>query len=176
MTRFIGQTLNYLYTLFDPKNPSRQSKVIALNAASMTNDHLTSLWVQSMLVYFLTNIESIFRFTLVFFLDTKFFKNARSQPKYMTASRLLDNLRKIYPQAKVFDKAYNLKLRNSIAHGAFWFDSGELYFTSDPHLLPGTVQHLSLVDLMKDSMKANVGAMAFIAALDDEINKGTFHP
>jgi len=172
MTNFFTKTLNYLYTLFDPKNPNRQVQVKGLGKMGMTKAHLTSLWGQSMVLNFLVGIESVFRFTLVFFLNTNFFKHAGCKPKHTTTSRLLKELGKIYPQAKGFDKAFSLKLRNSIAHGAFWFDSGKLYFTPDPHFK--TIRHVTLVDLMKRSMEANVGAMAFIDALVEEINKGTF--
>jgi len=171
-TSFFAQALNYLTSLFAPKNPHRKTQVNNLGKFGMTEDHLTSLWCQSMIANFLANIESIFRFTLIFFLDEKFFRDVKCEAKFMTTNRLLKELKRIYPQAKDFDEAFDLNLRNSIAHGAFWFESDKWHLTSDPHFK--NIKLLTLADLMMLAIKADVGAKAFIDALNNERKKGTF--
>jgi hypothetical protein len=167
-----GEALNYLNTLFSPTNPCRQIQTDTLEAVGMTQNHLTSLWMQSMISNFLVNIESVFRFTLVFFLNSQFFKDNHLRPKYATTNQLLTKIAETYSHVGYFREAFNLNLRDSFAHGSFWFSDNELHYTSDPHLT--VVNHMSLADFMKTSMKTNVAAHAFIDVLDSEINEGMF--
>lgn len=172
LTRRFGEVLNYLYTLFSPRNPLREMQTKVLGAVGMTEDYLTSLWIQSMVSYFLTNVESVFRFTLAFLLNDKFFKDMNCKLEYATTTNLLRKLEGIYLPTKNFRKAFDIGMRTSFAHGSYWFENKELHMASDPHLR--TVRSISLMNFMQIAMKANVGAMAFIDVLDNEINKGMF--
>lgn len=167
-----GDSLNHLYPLFSPQNPCRQMQTEVVSAIGIKEEHLTSLWIQSMISHFLANVESVFRFTLIFFLSDRFFKHAKCMPKHMTLNSLLIELGKIYEPAKRFDTVFDKDIRNSLAHGSFWFEKREICLASDPHLKE--IRRMHLEEFMKVVIRANVAAIAFIHVLHMEINKGTF--
>jgi hypothetical protein len=90
----------------------------------------------------------------------------------MTVSRLLRELGDIYQPAEKFDEVFDMDIRNCLAHGSYWFENKEMHLASDPHLK--NIRIMPLEDFMKAAMKTNVSAIAFVEALDSEMNKGTF--
>ncbi|MDH5770208.1 MAG: hypothetical protein OEZ25_02825 [Candidatus Bathyarchaeota archaeon] len=172
MTGDFGQTFNYMWKLFDPQNPNREYLWKKLDQIGLTDHHRAYLWIQTMLSNYLVNVEAIFRFTFLFFLNECFFTERGYKKSDMTVSSLLKALKKLYPPVQNLDKAFDTDLRNSLAHGSFWFENGRWCITSDPHFKK--VICLELLEVMMKFKKANIVAMAFTDVLFEEINKGTF--
>ena len=172
MSRDLGQTLNYMYSLFDPKDPHREDRMKKLNQLGLTDHHITYLCLQSMLSTFLVNVESVFRFSFLFFLNDRFFNERSYKKATMTVSSLLKELKKVYSPAAEIAGAFDQDIRNSLAHGSFWFENGKWCITTDAHMK--RVKCFELLEVMKKFKRANTAAMAFTDVLLEEINKGTF--
>jgi len=167
MTRNFGQALNFMWSLFEPMKGEKLSDYFA--QLGFTKDYQVSLWAQSLLCNFLINVESVFRFSMVFFLDNKFLRGRK-----MTLFKLICELEKVYPPATRLNEAFDRELRNSLAHGGFWLEPERWYVTTDPHLDPASIKCLDIVELWKIVKKANVAAIAFQDVLNKKIRAGIF--
>lgn len=167
MTRNFGQALNFIFRLFEPNKGVILSDAFA--QLGFTKDYQVSFWAQSMLCNFLINVESVFRFTMIFFLNDKFLHG-----RLMTLSSLINKLEKVYPPVAKLNQTFNIELRNSLAHGGFWLEPGTWCITTDPHLGLASIKRLNLVELFKIVKSANVATMAFQDVLNKKIRAGVF--
>lgn len=92
----------------------------------------------------------------------------------MTLTQLLRAIIKISPTAgKKLRKLIDTNLRNSLAHGTFWFKhGGKVFFAKNSYLQE--VKEISLADFMKESKKINVISHAFTNTLGKKIKEGFF--
>ena len=117
----------------------------------------------------LIDYESVFKTSLLFFLEEE-----NEIRRDMTLTQLLRAIIKISPKAgKKLRKLIDTNLRNSLAHGTFWFNSGGKVFLAKNSYLQ-EVTEISLVDFMKESKRINIIAHAFANTLGEKIKEGFF--
>lgn len=90
------------------------------------------LFMSQLIAVGLTAYESVFKTSLLFFIDT--FKQ-NNMTKTITLNPLLDRIEQISPKAEAgLKKMINPQIRNSLAHGTFWFDYQTIYLATNSHL------------------------------------------
>lgn len=90
-----------------------------------------------------------------------------------TLTQLLKAIVKISPSAGgKIKKLIDTDLRNSLAHGTFWFKRDKVFLAKNSYLQE--IREMSLADFMKESKRVNVIAQAFVYTLDKKIRQGFF--
>ncbi|MGA2682977.1 MAG: hypothetical protein ABSF44_14400 [Candidatus Bathyarchaeia archaeon] len=70
----------------------------------------------------------------------------------------------------------DVNLRNSIAHGTFWFESDMVFLAENSYLADAEVEKLPLIDFWKRIRRINVISNAFIETLAKKAEEGYFIP
>ena len=159
-SRNYGMAFNEIQKIFD----SGES-VEEFAAKSGLNTHiLTYICISQLVSVMLLSYESVFKTSLLFFL-----KEEQGFRKNMTLGQLLQAIKKISPSVgDKIDKLVNTKIRNSVAHGTFWFkEGGKVFLARNSHL--EEVEEISLADFWIEAKKINIIATAFIETLLQKI-------
>jgi hypothetical protein len=122
-----GEALNEFIKLFDsPKDIAiNKSPNIGISEHGITYALVSLLW-GSLII----NMETILKTSLLFFL-----KEEQGLNKSMTLGQLIKTIKDISPNVgQRLDNIIERKLRNTIAHGSFWFESGKVFLSENSHL------------------------------------------
>ena len=163
-----GQAFNTMFKIFDTadhvKAFAARNKVDGIN-----EEVLTGSFLNQMIGLFLYDIETVFKTSLIFFLEEK-----QGLRKRMELGKLLKAIKKISP--KIWSKLkplIDLELRNAFAHGAFWFEAGgEAHLAKNSHLT--NPKNLKFHELLIRVKKQNIVAHAFVKVLMEKVDQGYF--
>lgn len=137
--------------------------------AGLTKHTLGFLFLSQMIGTFLIDVESVFRTSLIFFLEEE-----SGIKKDMTLGQLLWTIKKISPSIGArLEKLVDTELRNCLAHGTFWFRLGGKVFLATNSYLE-EVNEISLTQLMIEAKKMNIIAHAFVHTLMRKVRRGYF--
>lgn len=120
----------------------------------------------------LHDYEAILKTSFVFFLEEeKGIKDGiRSK---MTFSKFIRRLKQISPShGDALDKIVDKDLRNSLAHGTYWFDKDKVFLAKNSYL--DEVEQLSLAEFWKRTRRINIISHAFIETLMEKVKAGYF--
>jgi hypothetical protein len=137
--------------------------------SGLTEETIAFIYLTQLISHTLIQYESVFRTSLLFFLEED-----NGIRRDMTLTRLLKAIVRISPSAggKV-KKLIDTDLRNSLAHGTFWFKrGGKVSFAKNSYLQE--IREMSLANFMKESIKVNVIAHAFVYTLHKKMTEGFF--
>jgi len=88
---------------------------------------------------------------------------------------ILTNLKKILPiEGQQLNVLLDVNLRNSIAHGTFWFDGTSVFLAENSYLANDDVEKLDLIDFWKRIRRINLISHAFIERLVNKAEAGYF--
>lgn len=163
-SRNYGMAFNELYKKFEPK----QAKDFA-QKAGLTKQTLTYLFISQMISTLLVYLESVFRTSLLFFLEEEY-----GIKKNMTLGQLLVVIKRVSPSigTKV-ESMINTELRNCLAHGTFWFKGGGRVFLATNSYLE-EVREITLSQLWIEVRRISIIAIAFVHTLNKKVKQGYF--
>lgn len=166
-TRNYGMTFNEIQKIFE----SEKSVEEFASKSGLSTHTLTYLFVSQLVGVMLVSYEAIFKTSLLFFL-----KEEQGLRKDMTLGQLLSVIRNISPSAWTkLEKMINTKVRNSVAHGTFWFvEGGKVFLAKNSYL--EEVDEISLADFWIEMKRINIISMAFIETLLQKVREGYFLP
>ena len=160
-----GKARNEFLNAIYPDKAKEFSEKSGLADETIVYVHLTQLVSLALIDY-----ESVFKTSLLFFLEEE-----QEIRRDMTLTQLLKAIVGISPIAgKKLKKLIDTDLRNSLAHGTFWFKHDKMFLAKNSYLQE--VREMSLADFMKESKRINVIAHAFTYTLGKKINEGFFKP
>ena len=113
------------------------------------------------------NFESVFKTSLLFFL-----KEDAGFHRRMTLGHMINNLKQVSSFGNQVESIIDFELRNSLAHGTFWFGAKTVFLAENSYL--ENVQAVPLVDFLIRVKDQNIAAHAFITALNNKIKQGYF--
>lgn len=167
-SRNYGMAYNEMVDRFKSKEKSEEFTQKCANAG-LTKHTLTYLFISQMIGTFLINLESVFRTSLLFFLEEE-----SGITKDMTLGQLLWKIKEISPSIGTkLKKLVDTQLRNCLAHGTFWFKKGGKVFLARNSYLE-EVEEIELSQLMIESKKVSIIAVALVHILDQKIKQGYF--
>lgn len=164
----LGKAFNTIFSIFD--SAKRVQTFAARNKVDRVDEEvLTGSFLSQTIGLFLYNIETVFRTSLIFFLEEK-----QGLKKKMELGRLLRTIKRISPKTGTkLESLIDLELRNALAHGAFWFEAGGIgYIARNSHL--ENPKKISFVDFMIRGKKQNIVALAFVEVLMEKVSQGYF--
>jgi len=167
-SRQFGQAFNAMFKIFD--NVERVKSFASRNNIDGINeDVLTGSLLNQTIGLFLYDVEMVFKTSLIFFLKEK-----EGLKKRMELGRLLKVIKKISPSIGLkIEPLIDLEIRNALAHGSFWFESGgEAYIAEDSHL--ENPKNLKFFEFLIRVKKQNIVAHALIEVLLKKVNQGYF--
>jgi len=167
-SRQIGQALNAISKIFD-SNDHVRSFADKNKADGIDEEVLTGVFLNQATGNLIYNIETLFKTALIFFLQEK-----QGLRKQMEVGRLIHAIKEISPSigAKL-EPLIDLELRNALAHGAFWFETGgQAYISLDSHLK--SPKSMKFAEFMIRVKKQNIVAHAFIEVLVERVRQGYF--
>ena len=136
--------------------------------AGLTKETLVYLFMAQMMGTYLVELESVFKTSLIFFLEEE-----HGVKKDMTLGQLLKAIKNIFPVVgKELHNMINTKLRNCLAHGAFWFQGGNAFLANNSYL--EDVKVIPLHELWIEFKKANIIAISLTETLLQKIKQGYF--
>jgi len=138
-------------------------------SAGLTKHTLTYLLVSQLIGTFLINLESVFKTSLLFFLEEEC-----GISRKMTLGQLLITIKNISPRVGArLERMIDTDLRNCLAHGTFWFKKGGHVFLSTNSYLE-EVRRISLPELIIEGKRMSIIATAFVYTLDQKTKQGYF--
>lgn len=166
-SRNFGMAFNEMFEKFEPEEAEDFAQKCA--KAGLTKHTLTYLFVSQLIGTFLINAESVFRTSLLFFLEEE-----SGIKKNMALGDLLWTIKQISPSIGVrLEKMVDTKLRNCLAHGTFWFKrGGKVFLASNSYL--EEVNEMPLYKLVIEAKKMNIIAHAFVDTLIQKVRQGYF--
>lgn len=168
LSRQFGWAFNAIFNILG--NLERTKSFSARNKDEGIDEQvLTYSFVNQAIGFFLYEIETVFKNSLIFFLENK-----QGLRKRMEIGKLLKAIKRISPNiGSKLEPLIDLELRNSLAHGAFWFEAGgEVFITPNSHL--EKPKNLKLYDFFIRVKKQNIVAQALIEALVGKAKQGYF--
>lgn len=164
-SRNYSAALNVMVSKFDSEKTLKEFA----SKSGLTLDTITYIFLSQLLATSLIDFESVLKTSLLFFLEEE--NGIRST---MTLGQLLRKIRKISPQlGNRLIEMINTKIRNSLAHGSFWFKRGGMvYLASNSHL--DEVEEMELFQLWIETKRINIIAHAFTCVLSEKIDEGYF--
>lgn len=167
-SRQFGQAFNTVFKIFDTAD--RVKAFAARNKVDGVDEEvLTGSFLNQTIGLFLYDIETVFKTSLIFFLEEK-----QGISKRMELGRLLKAIKSISPNiGSKLEPLIDLELRNALAHGAFWFEAGgEVYLAQNSHL--ENPKNLKSHEFLIRVKKQNIIAHAFIEVLMEKVKQGYF--
>lgn len=161
-----AQTYNKFLSLFSSEEHFK-SILKQCEPVGLTVEMLTQLYLAELVVLMLLDLE-LFKTSLLFFLEEK--NNIR---KNITLGQLLETISSLSPAGAKIRQKIDTRLRNSIAHGLFWFERGGKVYVADNGYLEN-IRQISLTELLIISKKHNILVHSFISVLREKINQGYF--
>jgi hypothetical protein len=163
-SRYFGIALNEMVEKFR----NEESVLEFLKGAGLTSTSATYVLISQLIGTALINLESVFRTSLLFFLEEE-----KGITKTMALGQLLRQIETISPEiGKDLKKMINPRIRNSLAHGTFWFENGKIYLATNSYL--EDVEEMQLYEFWIETKKINIIAVALIEVLIKKINENYF--
>ena len=156
-SRLVANAFNVIFDIFNSKE--KVNSFVSKNAKEgITHEVLTFTFALQLFGVGLLNFESVFKTSLLFFLEEDAGFNRR-----MTLGQMLNALKGVSTFGTHVESKIDFKLRNSLAHGTFWFGKATVFLAENSYL--EKVQPIPFVDFMIRIKKLNIVAHAFIEAL-----------
>lgn len=166
-SRLMGEAFNVIFSLFDSQKAI--DSFVRKNAKEgITHGVLTYTFATQLFGIAILNFETVFKTSLLFFLKEDAGFNRR-----MTLGTMMKKLKAVSPLGQQVESAIDFKLRNSLAHGTFWFGKGTVFLAENSYL--ENVQSITLADFMIKIKTQNIVAHAFIEALLNKKKQGYFN-
>lgn len=167
-SRQFGQAFNAIFKIFDT---AEQVKAFAVRnkVDGIDEEVLTGSLLNQAIGVFLYDIETLFKTSLLFFLVEK-----QGLKRRMEIGPLVNTIISISPAVgPKLKPLIDLELRNALAHGAFWFESGgEVYMAENSYL--DNPKNLKFYQFLIRTKRQNIVAHAFIDTLVEKVNQGYF--
>ena len=166
-SRNYGMAFNEMLKIFD----SPETFLECASNAGLTPHTLTYAFVSQLVGTALVSFESVFKTSLLFFL-----KEESGIQRKLTLGRLLDIIEQINPPiGRRLKKMIDTRIRNSLAHGTFWFrEGGRVFLATNSYL--NEIEEMALHEFWIEIKKMNITSIAFTHILDIKINEGYFRP
>jgi hypothetical protein len=130
------------------------------------------IFFSQMVATALYDYEAALKTTFLFFLEEEQ-GNKNGLRSKMTLGQLIRRLKEISPSfGEALVKLIDLDLRNSLAHGTFWFDRGKVFLAQNSYL--DEIQAIPLVEFWKKTRRINIISHAFIKVLMKKLKEGYF--
>jgi hypothetical protein len=140
-----------------------------VSKSGLNHQTLTAVFTSHMVGTLLVNFESVFKTSLLFFLEEE-----EGIHKRMTLGQLLRSIERISPDIGArLNELINTNLRNSLAHGTFWFRGGGRVFLATNSYLE-EIEEIPLVDFWIEVKKMSIISSALTHVLHIKINEGYF--
>ena len=137
----------------------------------LSNTAVFYLFMSQLITVGLVAYETVFKTSLLFFIDDK----QIGVRKTVALGGLLDKIEKFSPKAGAdLKKMINLRVRNSLAHGTYWFNQQTIYLATNSYLEEITCMDIG--DFWIELKNMNVISLALIDALDKKRSEGYFNP
>jgi hypothetical protein len=137
--------------------------------ADLTQHEATYIFISQLVGIALINIESVFKTSLLFFLEEK-----NGITRNMTLGRLLRTIEDMSSSLGQRLKAIvDTEIRNSLAHGTFWFGNGGKVFLATNSYLED-VKEMPLHKFWMEIKNMNTISLAFTEVLAAKIDAGYF--
>lgn len=163
-SRNYGKAFNEFHKKFE----TEQTVEELVSNSGLTGQTLTHLFISQMIGTILVYYESVFKTSLLFFLEEE-----RGIRKNMTLGQLLGVIEDLSPSIGARLKAMiDTKLRNSLAHGTFWFKEGKVFLAANSYL--EDVEEMKLHELWIQFKELTIIAIAFTEILHQKILEGYF--
>ena len=168
-SRLFGLSFNKMVDKFKPPEVAESAKKSKEEQFALGYSFYSQL-VGTALYYF----EAVLKTSFVFVLEEYTDKNNKVRiRKKMTLGELLFDLKQMFPiEGKKLDDLLDVNLRNSIAHGTFWFEGDRVFLAQNSHL--DEVEQLSLSQFWIRLRRINIISHAFIEILLKKAEKGYF--
>jgi hypothetical protein len=164
-SRNYGMAFNEMHQVFDS-----QEKVEECSRNSgLSLGTLTYAFVAQLVGTALISFESVFKTSLLFFL-----KEEQGVNRRMTLGQMLHVIENISPSiGNRLKNMIDTRIRNSLAHGTFWFmEGGRVFLASDSYL--NVVDEMTLTEFWIEAKKINIISIAFTDILHTKILEGYF--
>jgi len=165
-SRQIGNAFNVVFSIFDSKEKI-DSVIEKCTEEGITDNVLTYTFLSQLFGVAMLNFESVFKTSLLFFLKEKSGFHRR-----MTLGQLIKNIKKVSTLGQKIEDKIDYELRNSLAHGTFWFGEGKVFLVENSYL--EGVQEIPLHKFFVRVKDQNIVAHAFIQALIGKTEQGYF--
>lgn len=154
-----------------------RSPEIATNLAkkaNMTPNTFGYIFYSQLVGTALYDYEAVLKTSFLFFMEQE--ANEKSKKgirKDMTLRQLFRRLKEISPTyGQALYEIIDMDLRNSLAHGTFWFDKNNVYLAENSYLDDVTV--LTLAEFWKKTRRINIISHAFIEILMKKVKSNYF--
>jgi hypothetical protein len=151
------------------KFSNRESALAFIRGADLTETSATYIFLSQLIGTALISFESVFRTSLLFFLEEE-----EGITKAMALGQLLRQIEIISPKiGACLREMVDTKIRNSLAHGTFWFKKGgKVCLATNSYL--EEVEEMPLSEFWIEIKKMNIIAIAFIEVLRKKIHANYF--
>jgi len=166
-SRHNGNAFNVVFSIFESKEKI-ESIIKKCSEEGITDNVLTYTFLSQLFGVAMLNFESVFKTSLLFFL-----KEESGFYRKMTLGRLIGNIKKVSTLGQQIEDKIDYELRNSLAHGTFWFGGEGKVFLAENSYLEG-VQEIPLHKFFVRVKDQNIVAHAFIQALIGKTEQGYF--
>jgi hypothetical protein len=148
--------------------PSEQEIKKKCADIGLPKDTVDYLFFSQLVGTFLLKLEALFRTSLLFFLEER-----RGIKKNLSLGPLLGKIQKISPSIGTeLNSLIDTDLRNSLAHGVFWFEEGVLFLAPNSYL--EKAKEMPLAKLFMENMKMTILANALVHTLKQKEENGYF--
>lgn len=164
-SRNYGSAFNEMHKVFD----SQETVEACSRNSGLSLGTLTYAFVAQLVGTALISFESVFKTSLLFFL-----KEEQSISRKMTLGQLLNVIENISPAIGTrLKNMIDTRIRNSLAHGTFWFmEGGKVFLASNSYL--NVVDEMTLAEFWIEAKKINIISIAFTHILNTKIREGYF--
>ena len=129
-----------------------------------------NLFLSQSIGFMLIQYESVFKTSFLFFLQEE-----QGIRRNQTLTQLLRVIERISPTLGGRVKLLiDTDLRNSLAHGTYWFEDKKLILATDSYLQE--IKELSFEEFIVEMLRINIVAHALVYTLDKKIMQGFFEP
>lgn len=161
-----GLAFNEMHKIFDDAETLKKF----LSRSGLTDKTLTYIFVSHMIGTLLVYFESVFKTSLLFFLEEE-----EGISRIMTLGRLLGTIKDNISDSigSKLKELIDTELRNSLAHGTFWFiEGGKVVLANNSYL--EEIKEITLTDLWMEVRRMSIISIAFIDVLGQKIDEGYF--
>ena len=162
----VGNAFNVMFSIFDSEEKIN-SFVKKCTEENITHGVLTYTLVSQIFGIALLNFESVFKTSLLFFL-----REDAGFTRRMTLGQMIRTLKDVSTFGNQVEDKVDFKLRNSLAHGTFWFGNGIVFLAENSYL--EQIQPIPLGDFLIRIKEQNIVAHALIKALLNKKKQGYF--
>ena len=169
-SRFFGTAFNRMVDVF--RSPEKAANLA--EKANMTPNIFGYIFFTQLAGNALYDYEAVLKTSFLFFIEEEATgNNTKGFRKNMSLGKLFFRLKEISPiYGQALYEIIDIDLRNSLAHGTFWFDSSKVYLAKNSYL--DDVMVLPLDKFWKKTRRINIISHAFIEILMEKIKSNYF--